>query len=452
MGREFDLVVRNGTLVTHDQMFRADLGVIGGVVHAVGENLLSGRDEFDATGLHVLPGLVDVHVHMREPGMTEKGDFADGTRAAAAGGVTTVVDMPNTIPPVTDVGRFRAKHALLAGQAHVDFGLYGLFAQDNAAEFSALAEAGCMGMKLYMGRSVGDIPCPDDGAIVAGLEAARDAGLVVGVHAENDHLVALYSDRLRRQGRTDPPAHSEARPELAEVEAVTRIVTFAVAVGAPLHIHHLSSAAALRRIKALRPPGGGVTVEVVIAHLMLHRGDYRRLGNLVKLNPPLRCADDVEALWEGIKAGDIDVIATDHAPHTAAEQAEPNVWLAHGGFIGVETLLPILLTQVAGGRLSLPDVVRMCSHQPARRWKMHGKGTLRPGADADMVLVDVAQHSRIDARRLHSRHNVTPFDGMASTGVVNRTYLRGQLVAADGMVIGKPTGRLVRPRRREGNA
>jgi dihydroorotase len=382
---------------------------------------------------------------MRDPGFPEKGDFNEGTRSAAIGGVTTVVDMPTTLPPVTTADIFRQKHALLAAKAHVDFGLYGLFGSENASEFADLAAAGAMGLKLYMGRSVADIPCPDDRAILTGLESARDAGLVVGVHAENDDVVIMFSERLRSVGRRDPSAHSEARPELAEVDAVTRIVTFAQAVGSSLHLHHLSSGAALKRVRQLRQEGARVSVEVIVAHLLLDVHDYTCHGNLVKLNPPLRRGEDSAALWEGIRVGEIDMIATDHAPHTVAEQREPDVWLAHGGFIGVETLLPVMLTQVAAGRLTLSDLVRLCSYQPAQRWCMPGKGSLRPGGDADMVLVDIAKRSTIDATRLHSRNNVTPFDGMATTGTVRRTYLRGVVVAEDGQAVGPATGRLVRP-------
>lgn len=442
-----DLVVRHGVVVTHDQQFRADIAVTDGKVSAIGTTLPAGRHEFDATGLHVLPGLVDAHVHLRDPGPGDEGDFRDGTRAAAAGGVTTVLDMPTTDPPVGTAEIFEFKRQRVEPKAHVDFGLYGLFATDNADDFASLAAAGCMGLKLYMARSVADVGVPDDGAILTGLRAARDSGLVVGVHAENDRLVRLFSDQVRQQGRTDPASHSAARPELAETEAVTRIVSFAAAVGASLHLHHVSTGAALERVRQLRRDGCAVTVEVVIAHLMLDQDNYPRYGNLIKLNPPVRTARDVQALWQGITRGDVDLVATDHAPHTDAAQDDPDVWRAQGGFIGVQTLLPVMLAQVAAGTIVLSDVVRLCAYHPARRWNIPGKGTLVPGADADLVVLDMTRTATIEPEQLHTAATRTPFAGLPTTGVIRRTYLRGALIAVDGRPVGRPTGRLVRPDR-----
>jgi len=298
-----------------------------------------------------------------------------------------------------------------------------------------------------MGQTTGDNPCPDDGAIYAGLREAAANGLVVGVHAENNPLLQQLARELRAQGRTDPRAHLESRPDVVEVEAVTRIVTLATAANAQLHIHHLSTAAGLERARQLRALGHVVSVEVLIGHLLLNDEAYETFGNLVKLNPPIRSQPNVDALWEGIARGDVDIIATDHAPHSTDEQRETDVWCAHGGWIGVETLLPLLLTQAAAGRLSVSDIVRLCSFNPARNWHIEDrKGHLGVGADADFVLVDEQATSVIQAASLHSLHPVTPFDGWPTVGVVRATYLRGQLVAADGEPVGAPSGAQVRPR------
>jgi allantoinase len=443
-----DLVFTGGTVVSHDGRRRHDVAVRDGRIIAVGENLAAeGVPTVDATGLLVLPGLVDVHVHLREPGMTEKEDFASGTRAAAAGGVTTVVDMPNTSPPVATAQRYRQKLDLVKNKAYVDFGLYGMLDHDNAGEIAGMAELGAMGFKLFMGQTTGDNRCPNDAAIFRGLEAAAAADLVVGVHAENDHLLRMFGDRLRASGRTDPRAHLEGRPAFVEVEAVTRIVTMATEAKAKLHIHHLSTAAGLQRVRDLRAEGHRVSVEVLVAHLHLDDSAYDTYGNLIKLNPPIRPAADVEALWTGLGRGDIDVIATDHAPHTAAEQAEPDVWKAYGGFIGVETMLPLLLTAAAQGRMTVEDIVRLCSYAPARRWSMAAKGQVAPGFDADLVLVDPESRVVVDGSSMHSKHNVTPYEGWALTGAVVATYLRGGLVYEKGAIVGDPAGRQVRPAR-----
>ncbi len=440
----FDLVVRHGLVVSHERSARLDLAVRDGRVVEVGERLGGGAEEIDATGLVVVPGLVDAHVHLREPGMTEKEDFFSGTRAAAAGGVTTVVDMPNTVPPVATAEIFAAKLAAVAPKAHVDFGLYGLLGQDNAGEIAGLARLGALGLKVFMGRTTGDNPCPDDAAIFTGLGHAGDAGLVVGAHAENDKVLRLLANELRAAGRTDPIAHLESRPSFVEEEAVARFITLARGAGARAHIHHLSTAAGLDLVNAARLRGQDVTCEVLVAHLLLDEGAYARYGNLVKLNPPIRPASDVAALWAGLGRDQIDVLATDHAPHTAAEQACTDVWEAPGGFIGVETMLPLMLTEVARGRLSLERLVRVGAWRPAQIWGIADrKGHLGVGADADFNLVDPGAESLISQDRLHSRHPVSPYDGWSTTGAVRATYLRGVPVAKDGQVLGEPLGRFV---------
>jgi len=251
----FDLVVRGGVVVTPDRLIRADIGVRDGRVAAVGDGLPAGRQVVDADGLLVLPGLVDGHVHFREPGMDRKEDFGTGSSAAAAGGVTTVFDMPNTIPPVATAELLRQKLALVARNAHVDFGLYGMLGQSNADEISPMAEAGAMGLKLFMGQTTGDNPCPDDGAIHAGLRAAAAAG--AGRRGARGEQPAAAAVRPRTAGRGAPrPARApRERPDLVEVEAVTRIVTLAAAAGTRIHIHHLSSGAGLARVRLLRSLG-----------------------------------------------------------------------------------------------------------------------------------------------------------------------------------------------------
>jgi len=442
-----DLVVRGGLVVSHDSTTRCDIAVRDGKVTELGLGLGAGIEEIDASGLVVLPGLVDPHVHLRDPGMTEKEDFHFGTRAAAAGGVTTVMDMPNTVPPVATAEIFAAKLETVRAKAHVDFGLYGMLGQDNDGEIAGIAELGGLGLKLFMGQTTGDNPCPDDAAIFKGLREACKAGIVVGVHAENDRVLRLLASELRASGRTDPIAHLESRPAFVEHEAMTRIFTLARAAGTRLHIHHISTAGGLDLLRAARQTGQDVSGEVLVAHLLLDDSAYDRYGNLIKLNPPIRPARDVEALWSGLDRAEIDVIATDHAPHTIEEQRRDDVWAAPGGFIGVETMLPLMLTEVARGRLSLERLVSCCAWRPAQIWNIADrKGHLGIGADADFNLVELDVESTIEDQRLHSKHPISPYNGWTTKGLVRATYLRGMPIAKDGQVLGDPRGEFVTSR------
>jgi dihydroorotase len=446
-----DLVVTGGTIVSADGAVRADLGVRDGRVVSVGLDLGEAAERVDADGLHVLPGLIDVHVHFRDPGMTSKEDFGSGSRAAAAGGVTTVFDMPNTSPPVSTADRWRAKYETVAPKAHVDFGLYGVVAQDNTDQLAPMAEAGAMGFKLFMGQTTGDNACPDDGTIFAAFRIAAELGLVVGAHAENNPVLQLLKKELRAAGRTDPRAHLDSRPAFVEAEAVSRAATLAAAAGNHLHIHHLSTREGLERVRHARSLGTRISCEALVAHLLLDEESYDTHGNLVQLNPPIRPAEHVDALWDGVGRREIDCVATDHAPHTADEQARENVWEACGGFVGVETLLPLMLTQVAAGRLSLPRLVELTSANPARIYGVHPrKGSLSVGADADFVLVDTARHAVVQGESLHSLHGVTPYEGWKTIGAPVGTWLRGRCVARDGEPVGGPSGSLVRPSRNGG--
>jgi dihydroorotase len=319
-----------------------------------------------------------------------------------------------------------------------------MLGQENAGEIAEIARLGALGLKLFMGQTTGDNPCPDDAAIFSGLRRAREAGLVVGAHAENDRILRFLAAELRASGRTDPLAHLHSRPSFVEEEAIARILLLARAAGARLHIHHLSTAAGLDLVNAARRRGQDVSCEVLVAHLLLDDTAYARFGNLIKLNPPIRPASDVTALWRGLGRGQIDVLATDHAPHTSEEQRRSDVWEAPGGFIGVETMLPLMLTEVANGRLTLEQLVRVGSWRPAQIWGISDrKGHLGVGGDADLNLIELGVESQIEAARLHSLHPVSPYNGWPTKGVVRATYLRGVLVAKDGQVLGEPTGRFV---------
>ena len=335
--------------------------------------------------------------------------------------------------------------------ARVDVGLFGIILggeQNNEMELAGLIEAGAIGFKLFLGETTGNNPCPDDGAIFGAFRVIARSNSIVAVHAENDPILQRLKRDMRATGRTDARAHLEARPPFIESEAIARAIAIAAQAGTRLHIVHVSSRQGLEVIRHAKGRRLPVTAEALISHLLLDDSVYERLGNLAVQNPPIREASHVAALWDGLADGTIDTIATDHAAHSAEEQARTNLWDAVGGFIGVETLLPLLLTQVSEGRLTLGQLVYFTSEQPARIFGLYPrKGSLAIGADADFTLVDLAKSYILDQKTLHSKHPVSPFHGFHMRGSVVSTFVRGACVYRDGLAVGEPIGCVVRPER-----
>ena len=444
-----DLVVRGGTVVSPWGRFRGGVAVQDGVVVAVATNeaLPPGREVIDAAGRFVLPGVIDSHVHFREPGLEYKEDWASGTAAAACGGVTTVLEMPNTRPPTATVEALQLKQRCAARGARVDYGIYGLLAQDNLHELPGLAAHGVIGFKCYMGETVGAIPSPDDGVMLEEFETAARLGLRVAVHAENNGIMQRSIQRLRAAGRTDPLAHLDSRPDICAIEAVSRALLFAEWSRARLHICHESCKDVLPLVRAARRRGVDVTVETCPHYLLLTGDDMGRLGPVLRMNPPVRAPGHDAALWAGLRDGTIDMVSTDHSPHSVEEKTRPDIWDAVSGFPGVETAVPLMLTEVNHGRLSLERYVEVASANPARAWGLYPrKGAVQPGADADLVIVDLEREGEIRAADLHSKSKITPFEGMKVTGRPVHTIVRGRVVMREGELVGPPGwGRPVAP-------
>ncbi|MBB5752699.1 dihydroorotase [Prosthecomicrobium pneumaticum] len=447
---EVDTVIAGGTIVEENGRTTAAIAIDGGRIVAVGADHLMppARRRIAADGLVVMPGAIDVHVHFREPGMTHKEDWATGSAAAAVGGVTTVFDMPNTDPPTDTVEHFEMKRALAEEKSLVDFGLYGLFGEHNLDRFDALAEAGAIGFKLFLGNTTGDLPCPSDGAVLEGFEILARLGLRCSIHAENSPILFWRQNRLKAAGRDDPLAHLAARTDVVALEALNRAATLADWTGARIHIVHESTAKSLPFIRFWKERGVDITVETLpqylylSAEMMLQPG-----GEVLRMNPPIREAAQQQPLWDALADGTIDMIATDHAPHAVEEKFGARIWDLACGFPGVETVVPLMLDAAAAGRLPLERVAAILSAAPARAFGLYGrKGVIRPGADADLILVDLAAERTLSAASLHSRGKVSAYEGRRVRGVPKMTFVRGTLVAENGEPVGKPgTGRMVRP-------
>ncbi len=400
-------------------------------------------ETIDGTGLVALPGLIDGHVHFREPGLTHEETWLTGTRSAVFGGVTTVLDMPNTIPPTDSVERARAKLALAELSAYCDYGIFGLLGQ-HTDQTGDLAGSGLVvGLKAFVGPTTGDLPAPNDEELFRGLEHARVAGLRVAFHAEDR---ATIDAARHAEQRSDAIAHLETRPAAAEaraIETVARLLQTANAMG---HICHVSSAIGLHTIEAWRGEGIDLTCEVTPHHALLGREVYAEFGGVAKVNPPIRGEPDAAALLAALADGRVNTVATDHAPHLAADKMRASVWDVPSGFAGVETALPLMLTAVHDGRLILERLVHATSEAPAKTWGLWPrKGQVAVGADADLTLVDLARHGEIHAADLHGMNTVSPFEGRATVGAVVTTIVRGKIVVRDGKLVGTPgTGHPVR--------
>jgi dihydroorotase len=445
---EYDLVIKNGQVVTPESTVKASILVKDGkIAGLVGSGVdLKAKETFDATGLYVLPGVIDAHVHFRDPGLTYKEDFGTGSLAAAYGGVTTVVDMPNVVPATSNVAGFNAKLTEASKKSYVDFGIIGVVFEENIPDLVPMAEAGVVGFKIFMGETVGKLPSPSDGGILDAMRVIATTGLRVGVHAEDNSIIKYQTEKLKAAGRTDPKAFVESRPNIAEKECISRAIMFAEETGAKLHIYHMSSAEGVDLVGDAKERGLDVTAETGPHYLLLDYTFMDKVGSLMKMNPPIRTKDDQKALWEGLLSGIVEVIATDHSPHTREEKIKDNIWDAIPGFCGVESAVPLMLTQVNKGRMSLNEYVALSSEGPARVWNMFPKkGCIRIGSDADFTIVDMKKKGVISVDALHSRNKVTPFDGFEVKGMPVASLVRGKFVLRDGQVAGEPAGAVVRP-------
>ncbi|SNB77768.1 dihydroorotase [Arboricoccus pini] len=429
-----DLVINGGTLVSENVSLPASLAIKDGRILAIADEtaMPPARETLDATGLHILPGAIDAHVHFRDPGYPDKEDFASGTAAAAFGGVTTVFDMPNTLPTVATAHALADKHAIAASKAHVDYGLYAVLGEESLANVQALIEGGIIGFKLYMGNTFGRIPSPDTGAMLEAFELVAPTGKRIALHAETNSIMERREARLRAAGRTDPLAHLAARPAVVAIEAVSRAAVLAEWTGARIHVLHISSAAELRPLREAKARGVEITGETCPQYLFLSDADYARLAGVIRVNPPVREAQNQEPLWTALQDGTIDMIATDHAPHTREEKTRADIWTVDCGFPGVETQMPIMLTEAGNGRMAIEDYVRWSSANPARVWGLYPqKGALMVGSDADIAIVDLNRPWTVDDARLQTRGRISPWHGRQLTALPVHTLVRGRFVMKD---------------------
>jgi dihydroorotase len=429
-----DLVINGGTVVSPDSEYRASIAIKDGLIHAIGapEAMPAAKQTLDASGLHILPGAIDVHVHFRDPGYPQKEDFASGTAAAAFGGVTTIFDMPNTLPTIGTPEALAAKHKIASAKAYVDYGLYAVLGEDSIEHVPGLIEGGIIGFKLYMGNTFGRIPSPSTGAMLEAFEVVAPTGKRISLHAETNSIMERRESRLRAAGRTEPIAHLAARPAVVAVEAVARAAILAEWTGARIHVLHISSAAELRPLAEAKARGVEISGETCPHYLLLSEADYEKFGGIVRVNPPVREAPNRQPLWDALMDGTVDMIATDHAPHTPEEKTRNDIWTVDCGFPGVETQMPLMLTEINRGRATLQDYVRWSAEAPAKVWGLYPrKGTLTVGSDADIAIVDLNKNWTIDDALIQSHSKISPWHGHRATALPIHTIVRGRFVMKD---------------------
>jgi len=446
-----DLAIRGGTVVAPDGARRADVGIADGRIVAVAEALDdAARADLDATGLHVLPGAVDAHVHFNDPGRTDYEGFETGTRAAAAGGTTTIVDMPlNAQPPTIDARAFDRKRAAAERSALVDFAVWGGLVPGDIGRLDELAARGVVGFKAFMSdTTMPEFAMADDLTLYEGMARAATLGLPVAVHAESEAITSALAARARREGRRGVRDYLRSRPAIAEVEAIGRALLLAEETGCALHVVHVSTGRGVALVAEARARGVDATCETCPHYLVFDEDDAERLGALAKCAPPLRPAAERDALWAAI--GDIALVASDHSPSLPELKQGDDFFAIWGGITGCQVLLGVLLDAGHHERgLALEQVAALCAGGAARRLRLPGKGRIEPGADADLALVDLGGETALSAETLLHRHPHSPWAGRTLRGRIARTLVRGTTVFADGRVAGPPAGRLVTPENTE---
>jgi allantoinase len=452
------LLLTGGTLVLDEGIVGRDILIRDGRVAALlppGSAGEAGR-VIDVTGRHILPGIIDVHFHVRAPSYPERGTVLSETRAAAAGGVTTIFEMPISKPCCNDAAVLESRRDHFASQAVVNFALYGAPGAADENGLRAMVDKGAIAFKIFTTAAppnrddeFSGLALPDEMQQFEALRLVAGTGRLVVVHAESEPMMAAFMARATERARHDATAHLESRPDIVEAVAVAKILTMARHTGARVHIAHVTSRAALDVIRAFQAVGTDVSAETCPHYLLFTNDDVARAGVDAKINPPIRTASDREALWEGIRDGSITVVTTDHAPFSKRDKdaAGGDMLAAPPGSPGVEFLLPFMLDAVAAGRLTLREAVDLVVVNGARRFGVYPrKGTIREGADADLTVVDLERDSIVDPQRLFTaaREVAGLYAGRRFRGAVDMTIVGGRVVFENGQVTGKPgDGRFV---------
>jgi dihydroorotase len=442
-----DSVLTNAKAYLKGEIVDCSFAIEEGRILKIGRevNMPKADQKIDLHNMLVLPGVVDSHVHLRDEEKAYKETFLTGTAAAAAGGVTTVLDMPNNSPVTMSAEALCNRIQIASRRVLVDVGFFSEFPID-LKEIESIVQTGAVGFKLFMAEQVGGLNIENDEVLKEAFGETGKQDITVAVHAEDHNFVKSVMENLKLKNRHDITAFLKAHDEKAELEAVDHVLD--LAKGTPklkLHFCHISTAHALSAITEAKKSGLKATAEVTPHHLLLKKDDYERLGTSALTMPPLRTEDNQDALWKGITERSVDTIASDHAPHTRQEKDTSSIWDTKVGVPGLETILPLTLTLVHKGKLALSRALELLCEKPAEIFGLSSKGFLEQGKAADFAVVDFNQKFKIDASKFKSKAKFSPFDKFDAQGKPVRTFVSGKIVMEEGEIVVKPgSGSIVR--------
>ena len=440
-----DIVVRGGIVVHAERRVKADIRIADGRIAAIEPDLPGAAEEIDARGLHVLPGLLDVHLHFNEPGRTDWEGAETGSHALAAGGGTLFFDMPlNSTPCTVTAEAVDRKREALEAASITDFGIWGGLVPGSVPRMPEMAERGVIGFKAFMCDSgLPEFPYSDEGTLRDGMSEAARLNLPVAVHAESEQMTRALTAEMRGSSARD---FLRSRPVASEIEAIGRAIEIAEATGAKLHVVHVSCGTGIAKIAEARARGVDVSAETCPHYLFFTEQDVERLGVVAKCAPPLRGAVEHAQLWSQLLSGRIDIVASDHSPSPPSLKMDGDFRTSWGGIAGVQSTLAVLMERgMDGRRVPFELIASLVAANPAARFRIPAKGALAAGYDADLMLLDPSRPYTLTSARLLQKHKMSPYVRFEFTGEVVRTIRRGETIFQDGKVVATTKGRFVRP-------